>query len=264
MGPVLVTGASGRLGRLLVPALEDAGHTVRAGGRNGPWAHDLATGEGLERAVQGVDAIAHLASSPFRRTREVDVRGTGRLIDAARAAGVRHLLYPSIVGIHRIPLAYYRAKLDAEQVVAGSGIPHTIVRITQFHVFLREIAEALLRWPVVVAPAGIRFQPIDEAVVAEVLTEMLAVGPAGRVPDVGGPDVIDLPEVVRHVRGARRRWVITSGIPSVGPLRALRQGALCLEQGRTLGGPFNGAGRTRPPRRGSSRTQRPNWADPPR
>jgi len=235
---ILVTGATGRLGRLLVPALQQAGHDVRAGGRRGPWAHDLGTGEGLDRAVEGVEAIVHLASSPSRRTREVDVDGTARLLDAARTEGVKHFLYPSIVGIHRIPLAYYRAKLDAERAVAASDVPHTIVRITQFHVFLREITEGLLRWPVVLAPAGVRFQPIDETVVAQELVQMIDTGPVGRAPDLGGPEVIDLPEVLRRVRGARRRWVISRGIPSVGPLRALREGALCLEQGRILGPAF--------------------------
>lgn len=219
--------------------LEAAGHTVRAGGRKGTWAHDLATGEGLPRAVEGVDTIVHLASSPSRRTQEVDVRGTGRLIDAARAAGVQHLLYASIVGIHRVPLAYYRAKLEAEQVVASGGLPHTIVRITQFHVFLREIAESLLRWPVIVAPAGVLFQPIDETIAAQQIVRLLDTGPAGRATDLGGPEVVDLPEVLRRVRGDRRRIVLTRGIPSIGPLRALREGALCLEGGRTLGPPFS-------------------------
>ncbi len=235
---ILVTGATGRLGRLLVPSLEAAGHAVRAGGRRGPWAHDLATGDGLDRAVAGAETIVHLASSPYRRTRDVDIDGMRRLVDAARASGVGHLLYPSIVGTHRVPLAYYRAKLAAESVLAASDVPHTIVRITQFHVFLREIAQTLLRWPIVIAPAGVLFQPIDETVVARELVQMIDAGPVGRAQDLGGPEVIDLPELLRRVRGARRRLVIRRGIPSVGPLRALREGGLCLEQGRTLGGPL--------------------------
>jgi uncharacterized protein YbjT (DUF2867 family) len=236
---ILVTGATGRLGRLLVPELERAGHEVRAGSRNGPWAHDLATGAGLAAAVDGVDAVAHLASAAFGNTRDVDVRGTARLVDAARAAGVGHVLFTSIVGIHRIPLAYYRAKLDAEAVIAEGNVPHTIVRITQFHLFLRQMVENLLRWPVVIAPRGVTLQPIDEHVAAAAVCDLLAAGPGGRVDDLGGPEVIELSEAVRRVSGARRRWVITRGIPTVGALRSLRSGALCLEGGRTLGDPFH-------------------------
>lgn len=229
---VLVTGASGRLGRLVVPRL--AGHDVRAAGRSGPVRLDLSTGEGLADAVRGVDVVLHLASSALGDPQGVDVEGTRRLVAACREAGVRHLVYPSIVGIHRVPMAYYRAKLDAERIVAD--VPHTLLRITQFHVFLKEMLDGLLRWPLVVAPAGVRFQPIDEAAAADALVACVAAGPAGRVADLGGPEVLELPDVVRLV--APGRWILSRGIPSLGPLAALRAGALCLDGGRTAGGTF--------------------------
>ena len=70
--PILVTGGTGTLGRQVVPRLRDAGYDIRVLSRRG-WADedgiryltgDLATGEGLEPAVDGVETIIHCASTP--------------------------------------------------------------------------------------------------------------------------------------------------------------------------------------------------------
>src|SRR3990172_11470166 len=112
MSRVLITGGTGVLGRELAPRLAQAGYTVRvmsrraarAEGVQTEWAQaQIETGEGLAGAVAGVDAIVHCASRPFRRTRGVDVEGTRRLLEAAKAASVSHFVYISIVGIDRIP-----------------------------------------------------------------------------------------------------------------------------------------------------------------
>jgi uncharacterized protein YbjT (DUF2867 family) len=123
---VLVTGASGMLGRVLMPALLGAGHKVRALSRRQQasahgetWAvADIdSPGETLTAAVDGVDGIVHCASnSPTAEA--TDVAGTCHLLDAASEAGVAHLLYVSIVGIDVIATPYYEAKLAAERIVA--------------------------------------------------------------------------------------------------------------------------------------------------
>ena len=118
---ILVTGGTGVLGRRVVDRLHSAGvetrvlsHSEKPGTVNG----DLLTGEGLDPAVRGIDTVIHCATSPFRKAREVDVEGTGRLIEAANRAGVSHLVYISIVGIDRAAsYPYYRVKLDAERVI---------------------------------------------------------------------------------------------------------------------------------------------------
>ena len=131
---VLVTGASGNLGSAVLPRLVKDGHEVRPMSRRsrpGWVTADLETGEGLAEAVRDVDAIVHLASSPTR-TRNTDVEGTRRLAAAAAAAGVRHLLFISIVGIDRVPLPYYKLKVETEAVIRESGVPFTILRAAQF------------------------------------------------------------------------------------------------------------------------------------
>src|SRR5688500_14189043 len=139
---VLVTGGTGNLGRALTLAVTAAGHTVRIMSRRArpqspansfEWAQsDIALGEGVREAVAGVAAILHAASDP-RRAQAVDVNGTRRLVEAAQAGGIAHLIYVSIVGIDDIPYSYYKRKREAEEIIKSSGVPHSILRATQFH-----------------------------------------------------------------------------------------------------------------------------------
>lgn len=128
---ILVTGGTGLLGRGVTDRLRATDHEARVlsrSGRPGTVRGDLLTGESIKAAVRGVDVIVHCASSPFRKTRRVDVEGTERLLRAAERAGVSHFVYVSIVGVDRNPYySYYRAKLDAESMVERSGVPWTIL-----------------------------------------------------------------------------------------------------------------------------------------
>ncbi|MGC4894314.1 SDR family oxidoreductase [Micromonospora sp. DT31] len=231
---VLVTGATGRLGRVVVPRLRDEGFTVRALSRRPrtgdpvQWrAGDLATGQGLAEAVDGVDAVLHLASSPNRRTHQVDVLGTRRLVVAAGHAGVRHLVNVSIVGVDRVPLSYYRHKLAAEQVVAAGPVPWSVLRATQFPEFLDELLAGAGRLGPVVGDRAVLAQPVDPGEVAERLAVLLLAGPSQRVEDFGGPQVLRFDEAARTWLAARRsrRPLVPIRVP--GRLgRELRAGAL--------------------------------------
>src|SRR5205807_10653786 len=118
MQHILVTGGAGKLGRLVVKHLSQAGYPVRgmsrraSPGEDWPGAEwkqaDLETGVGLSRAVQGMDVVVHLAG---KGNWEVDFEGTRRLLEAAREAGVSHLVFISIVGIETVPWAGGKAKL---------------------------------------------------------------------------------------------------------------------------------------------------------
>src|SRR3712207_5750624 len=155
---ILVTGSTGSLGRLVVARLREGGRDVRAlsrRGHPGTVPGDLLTGEGLERAVEGVGTIVHCASSPTKKTRRIDVEGTQCLLQAASRAGVQHLVFISIVGVDRNPyFPYYRMKLEAERIVERSSVPWTILRATQFHDFVLRSIRSLDRLPIMPVPKG--------------------------------------------------------------------------------------------------------------
>ncbi|WP_354642547.1 SDR family oxidoreductase [Kitasatospora camelliae] len=206
MEAVLVTGGTGTLGRAVVRRLLAEGEPVRVLSRQAhtpgdhAWAvGDLVTGQGVATAVAGARVVVHLATTNGRR----DVAAARRLAGAATAAGVPHLLYVSIVGIDRVPLPYYRAKLAAEREVEHAGTGWTVLRATQFHDLLLRLMDGSARLPVMPVPAGLRFQPVDVRDVAGRLAELVAVGPSGRVADFGGPEVRAFEELARSYLAAR-------------------------------------------------------------
>jgi uncharacterized protein YbjT (DUF2867 family) len=75
-------------------------------------------------------------------------------------------VYISIVGVDRFPHGYYKAKLEAEGVIADSGLPWTTLRATQFYELIRKGAVLLAKLPVIPVPAGFVTQPVDSGEVA--------------------------------------------------------------------------------------------------
>ncbi|HLZ57429.1 MAG TPA: NAD(P)H-binding protein [Ktedonosporobacter sp.] len=221
MQTVLVTGGAGTLGRLVVTQLIDAGYTVRIMSRRSaaptllPGTSqaqaDLETEQGITTAVEGVDVIVHCASSPFKHTQQIDVDGTRRLLEQACAANISHVVYISIVGIDRIPYPYYCYKLAAEELVQNSGLPWSILRATQFHSLLDLALQAATKLPLAtMLPTDLRCQPISAIEVAQRLGEIVRMGPGGRLPDIGGPEVCTLEELAHSwlaLRGMRRAIV---------------------------------------------------------
>jgi uncharacterized protein YbjT (DUF2867 family) len=224
--PILVTGGTGTLGRLVVARLRNAGRSVRVlsrGAHEGEGIEfvtaDLATGEGAAAAVEGVEIIVHCAGS---------AKGDGdkarQLVCAASAAGVRHVVYISVVGADRIPMAgavdramfgYFGSKLAGERAIAESGIPWTTLRATQFFDLSLVTAGAMAKLPVIPVPAGFRFQPIDADEVAARFVELALGAPAGLVPAIAGPRVYDWAELIRgYLRAAgKNRPIIRVPIP---------------------------------------------------
>ncbi|WP_068279017.1 SDR family oxidoreductase [Aldersonia kunmingensis] len=225
---ILVTGGTGTLGRDLVERLVATDAVVRvlsrrgepAAGADAPtwagsveWARgDLSTGEGIAGAVGGdVDVVVHCATTQGKK----DVDATRTLIEALSTWPDTHLIYISIVGVDRVPFFYYNAKLEAERLIETSGLPFTILRATQFHALLHTLFSAQ-RWsPVVCVPSRTEFQPIDTSDVAARLVELTAAPAAGRVADIGGPEVRSVSDLARSYLAAtgRRRAVLPVRIP---------------------------------------------------
>lgn len=228
MSRVLVTGGTGVLGSELRPRLIEAGHVVRIMSRRAPrsgedhdveWAQaNINDGQGITAAVEGVDVIIHAASAGLGDSYQADVEGTRRLLEAARKAGVRHLVYISIVGIDRIDFDYYRHKLEAEKRIEQSGIPYSILRAPQFHDLIDKILQTLVRFPVALVDTRLTLQPVDEGEVAGRLVEIVQAGPSGRVPDIGGPEIRRMGDLARAWLAARGVRALIVGVPFPGGL----------------------------------------------
>jgi uncharacterized protein YbjT (DUF2867 family) len=225
--PILLTGGTGTLGRLVSARLRAAGSPVRVLSRRSHETEDgielavgdLVTGEGIEAAVTGVDTIVHCAGSAKGDDDKARI-----LVRAASALGRPHIVYISVVGAERIPVVsrvdramfgYFATKRAAEQVVSESGLPWTILRATQFQELLFKVAQQMTKLPVVPVPAGFRFQPVAADEVAAGLVELALGNPAGLVPDIAGPRVYELSELIRGLLAAsqKRRMLVPVRLP---------------------------------------------------
>ncbi len=255
MSRVLVTGGTGELGRKVISKLIKAGYTVRVMSRqskeNSRWSEvewaqaDLATGKGLSEAVADVDTIIHAATNVgemnledatfsaffrkalLRHDSTVDVQGTRLLLEQARTAGVAHCIYISIVGIEHLPFAYYRHKIEAEALVRESGVAWSIARATQFHSLINAMLQLSAKGPVMLLATDFQVQPVDSGDVADYLCSCVAKGPAGRLPDFGGPEVLKLGDMARILLEicGKKKSIIRIPLPGK-TAKALRQGAL--------------------------------------
>ncbi|MGW7208618.1 SDR family oxidoreductase [Streptomyces sp. NPDC054837] len=223
MTTILVTGGTGTLGRLVAERLRADGHEVRVLSRHAqPYAVDLREGgAALDAAVEGVDTVVHCATTQTGG----DEKAAGNLIAAARRAGVGHLVYISIVGVDRVPFGYYRSKLAVERQVEESGLGWTVLRATQFHDLLVRMFRAMAKSPVMVVPAGVSDQPVEVAEVADRLAGLAAGSPAGRVADLGGPEVRSFESLARaYVKATGRRRAVVN-VPLAGKAyRGFRSG----------------------------------------
>ena len=226
--PILVTGGTGTLGRQVVPLLRAAGRDVRVLSRRSHESEDgaeyvtgdLLKGEGVEPAVAGVQTVLHLAGSG-----KGDDKATRSLVQAAAAAGVQHVVYISVIGADKVPVGYFRSKLGAEQAVTGSGIPWTTLRAAQFHDLVLKVMLSMSRMPVIPVPGAVRFQSVDSGEVAARMAELTLGPPAGLVPDLAGPKVYPMRELVQGYLRARGKHRLLMPVPMPGKAgRAYKEG----------------------------------------
>jgi uncharacterized protein YbjT (DUF2867 family) len=195
---VAVTGATGRLGSQLVDVLEERGHEVVPVARS--KGVDVITGEGLAEALEGVDAVVDLATSPTpdeKEATEFFTTSARNLQEAGVQAGVKRIVLVSIIGIERFTTGYNAAKLAQEKAALSGPIPTRIVRAAQFH----EFVEQLLDWGRqgdVAYVAAMRTQVVAARALAETLADVLADPEAtGPTIEVAGPRAERLVELAR-------------------------------------------------------------------
>jgi uncharacterized protein YbjT (DUF2867 family) len=225
---IVVTGGTGRIGREVVPLLRAAGREVRVLSRHAEAAPtddagvqhflgDTVEGRGLDAAFAGAGTVLHLAGGA-----RGDDRAARNVAEAARRGGTGHLILISVVGAGRMPIGYFRAKAEAERIIEGSGVPWTILAASQLHEFLLPLVRGMSRLPITPVPRGLRFEPVHREEVAARLAELALSAPAGRVPDLAGPEVLHLADLVESFAGRRRP---TLRVPLAGPVgRAYRNG----------------------------------------
>ena len=193
---IVVIGGTGLIGSKTVAILRHGGHEVVAASPN--TGVNTITGEGVKEAVAGTQVVIDLANSPSFEDRAVleFFETSGRnLLPAEAAAGVRHHVALSIVGIDRSDNGYFRAKLAQEKLIVASSIPYTIIRSTQFLEFLGAIADSGMDGNVVRISPGL-FQPIAADDVAANVAEVALAAPRNGIVEIAGPERAPFNEIV--------------------------------------------------------------------
>lgn len=195
---IVVLGASGRIGKKLVTTLRRTDCDVIAASPS--FGIDSVTGAGLAGALAGADMVVDVTNAPSYESaaamRFFETSGRN-LTAAARAAGVRHLVALSVVGVDRLTSGYFVAKQLQEDLIRLSGLPYTIVRSTQFFEFIRDVVQQGTAQEITISPALV--QPVAAQDVADALAMALSRGPVNDIEEIAGAERLRLDEVAAEI-----------------------------------------------------------------
>jgi uncharacterized protein YbjT (DUF2867 family) len=199
---IVVIGGSGRIGEKLVRNLRQ--EDLRVFEASPTFGVDTVTGIGLAEALDGAEIVVDVSNSPSldgaAALRFFETSGRN-LLAAGRAAGVRHHIALSIVGLDGLIASdYFRAKKIQEDLVASSGIPFTILRSTQFFEFISDVVQEGTASEIPISPALV--QPIAGEDVADALADAVFSEPSDAILEVAGPECFRLDEVATEIATA--------------------------------------------------------------
>ena len=225
---IAVAGGTGLVGRLVVEAARDRGHDVVVLARS--EGVDLTTGAGLAGRLDGVDVVIDVTNRGSQDREEAEAffgDVTRTLLAAEAAAGVGHHVALSIVGIDDVDTGYYAGKRFQELLIADQdAVPWSVLRATQFHEFAVQSLQFVAVGPFSFVPRMLS-QPVAAREVAEALVLLAESDPAGRAPDLAGPEQLQMVDLARRVSRARGlgRRVVPVRLPGAAGA-AMRSGAL--------------------------------------
>ena len=232
---ILVTGATGFIGRHLVAGLRSLEQPTRCLVRSETRARklaaqgcalargDVADPDSLRAACEGADAVIHLVAIIRGKPsdyQQVMAAGTRALVEAASEARVRRFILVSALGLAEETFEltpYYRAKWDEERTLKASGLEHVIFRPSFVFgrsggilpTFIRLVRYSPLT--PVLGPGTQRIQPIAvEDVVSHLIKAIELEDARDRTFDLAGPDQVTWDELyglIASVIGKRRRRV---------------------------------------------------------
>jgi uncharacterized protein YbjT (DUF2867 family) len=243
------------VGGRLAPALEEAGHEVRAmtrhperyGGAGTPVAGDVADEASLRTALEGCEAayyLVHSLDSPDFQER--DAQAARSFARAASDAGVRRIVYLGGLGEDSDDLsAHLRSRRQVERLLADGGVPVTVLRagivIGHGGVSWEMTRQLVAHLPAMITPRWVhtRTQPIAVADVVRYLVGVLAAPEAeGRAFDVGGPEVLEYVEMLTRVAEIQSRRLLIIPVPLLSPQLSSRWLSLVtdvdVQTGRSL------------------------------
>jgi uncharacterized protein YbjT (DUF2867 family) len=197
---IVVIGGTGLIGSKLVNKLGEQGHDAIAASPD--TGVNTLTGEGLDEVLEGAAVVVDVSNAPtWEDAAVMDFfkTATGNLLAAEAAAGVAHHVALSVVGTERLTESgYFRAKLAQEDLIAGSSMPYSIVRATQFYEFMQRIAGDATEANTVRLPPAL-IQPMAADDVAAAVGRVAVGAPLDGMVEVGGPEQFPLDELIRGV-----------------------------------------------------------------
>jgi uncharacterized protein YbjT (DUF2867 family) len=210
---IVVVGGTGLIGGRLVELLREAGHEVVAASPS--TGVNTITGEGVAEAFAGADIVYDIPNSPSWSDEDVLAffrTSTGTIVEAAKAAGVKHHIVLSIVGVDRMgDIGYMRAKVAQEEIAKSGGVPYTIVRATQFHEFIPALVAGGTKDGVATL-SPVMMQTIAAGDVSIALAKVAGREPKNDVVELAGPEKARLSELGERLlksRGDATRVVVS-------------------------------------------------------